>query len=132
MLLFPAIRGSARLVFELPIQVLGVYAWYRYLYSLPPNGRNFVLSAFGNLFGAIAILCILAYQCEISYLRNRLPVGADFSSRLALLVPGRVLADYKAQHGNDLAVKVIRGLALAALVTFSLGLFLSNRGRIYP
>ena len=125
-LLFPTIRGSAKLIFEVPLLVLGAYAWYLYLNSLPANGRNFVLSRFGNPFGVITILCISAYQCGIYYLRDRLPRDADFSSRLVLLVPGRVLTAYKEQHGTDLAVKVLRSLALAAFVSFSLAMFLTN------
>jgi hypothetical protein len=130
-LLLPRVRGGGRLVLELPVLILGVYAWYLYLFSLPANGRNFFLAAFGNPFGAIAILGVLAYQLGISYLRDQLPPSVSFSAGVALLIPGRVLAIYKEQHGTDLAVKLLRAFGLAAFVSFSIGLFLANRGRIH-
>ncbi len=131
-LLFPRVRGGARLVFEVPLQILGAYAGYLYYYSFPANGQKFLRSSFGNPFAVVAILCIFAYQFGIGYLRDRLPRDADFSSRLVYLVPGRVLAAYRKLYGTDLAVKVLRGLGLVGFVSFSLGLFLWNRGRIFP
>jgi len=129
--LFPRLRGYRRLVLELPVAFLGAYAWYLYFSSLPVRERNFALSTFGNLFGATAILCIAVHQAGIGYLRSQLPREVNFSSRLALLIPGKVLALYKKQHGEDLTVRILRGIRLAAFVTFAIGMIVVNWARIH-
>lgn len=128
--LFPRLRGYRRLVLESPVAFLGAYAWYLYISSLPVRERNFALSTFGNLLGVAAILCIAVHQAGIGYLRSQLPREVNFSSRLALIIPGKVLALYKKHHGQDLIVRIVRGIRIAAFVTFAIGMIVVNWARI--
>ncbi|HEY8671753.1 MAG TPA: hypothetical protein VIL63_12990 [Terriglobales bacterium] len=126
MLLFRRVRGAGRLTFEVPVLLLGGYAWYLYVFSLPAIGRNWVLSMVSNPFGVVGILCIAAYEIGISYLRDQMPDEAGFLARLKLCVPGRVLALYRKQRGSDLAVKVLGRLRFAAFASFAIGMLISN------
>lgn len=65
-LLFRHLRGARRLTFEVPVLLLGGYAWYLYLFSLPAIGRSWVLSMVSNPFGLVGILCIAAYEIGIN------------------------------------------------------------------
>ena len=129
-LLFPRLRGYRRLVLDLPLLFTCVYVLYSYLSSFPSAERNFVFSTFGNPVCVIAILFIAAHQIGIGYLRDQLTPDLNSSSRLALVVPGRVLALYKKKRGNDLAVKALRRIRLVAFVLFSIGVFAANWNRI--
>ena len=129
-LLFRRVHGAGRLTFELPVLLLGGYAWYLYLFSLPAIGLNWVLSMFSNPFGLVGILCIGAYEIGISYLRDQIPIEGGFLARLNLCLPGRVLELYRKQRGSDLAVKVIRWLQFAAFGSFAIAMFVSNWRRI--
>jgi hypothetical protein len=129
-LLFPRLRGYRRLAIDLPVVFTCVYVVYCCLSSFPAVERNFVFSTFGNPLCVIAILCIAAHQIGIGYLRDQLIPHLNSSSRLALLVPGRVLALYKQQHINDLAVKTLRRIRLVAFVSFSIGMLVANLDRI--
>jgi hypothetical protein len=123
---FPRLRGSGRLALDAPLALLGLYCWYVYLSSLPAAGRNSVISTYWNPLGVTGILCILVHQTGISYLRDQLPREKSFFSRLALCVPGRVLALYKKLHGTDRAVKVVRAFGLAAVILFLIVIFVLN------
>lgn len=129
-LLFPRLRGYRRLVLDLPVVLVCVYALYSYLSSFPAPERNFVFSTFKSPMCVIAILCIAAHQIGIGYLRDQLTPDLNSSSRLALVVPGRVLALYKQERGNNLAVKALRRIRLVAFVLFSIGIFIANWDRI--
>jgi hypothetical protein len=129
-LLFPRLRGYRRLVVDLPVVFMCVYVLYSYLSSFPAAERNFVFSTFGNPVCAVAILCIAAHQIGIGYLRDQLTPDLNSSARLALVVPGRVLALYKQERGNNLAVKALRRIRVVAFVLFSIGVFVANWERI--
>jgi hypothetical protein len=129
-LLFTRLRGYRRLVLDLPVVFMCVYVLYSYLSSFPSAERNFVFSTFGNPVCVIAILCIAAHQIGIGYLRDQLTPDLNSSSKLALVVPGRVLALYKQERGNDLAVKALRRIRLVAFVSFSIGMLVANWDRI--
>lgn len=129
-LLFPRLRGYRRLALDLPVLVMIVYVFHFYLFSFSFPERHFLFSTFGNPLCVIAILCIAAHQMGIGYLRDQLPPDFNPFARLALIVPGRVLALYKQEHGNDLAVKALRRIRLVAFILFSIGVFVANRDLI--
>jgi hypothetical protein len=130
-LLFPSIRGYRRLPFDVGVLLLSVYAWYFYLSSIPARGLDFLVAMFENPFVAIAILFIFAHETGVRYMRDQLPSEASLGSRLALLLPGRVLFLYQERHGRDLAVKVLGRIRFAAFVSFSIGMLWVNWQRIY-
>ena len=129
-LLFARLRGYRRLVLDLPVLFICVYVMHSYLFSFPAAERNFLFSTFENPLCVVAILCIAAHQIGIGYLRDQLIPDLNSSSRLALVVPGRVLALYKQEHGNNLAVKALRRMRLVAFLLFSIGVFVANWDRI--
>lgn len=130
-ILFPQLRGSGRLALDVPIALLGLYCWYIYLSSLSAAGRNFLVSIYWNPFAVTGILFILVHQIGVSYLRDQLPREKDFFSRLALCVPGRVLALYKKLHGTDWAVMAIRAFGFAAFLSFLIVMLVFNRERLH-
>jgi len=125
-LLFPGLRGGWRLAFDLPLFLLGAYAWYLYVESLPPNSRAFLLSMFVNPFGVIAILCVAAYRMGISYLREQLSEGLNPTPRPALFFPWNTLALCKKQRGRDAAVRILGRVRLVAILSFGIGILLEN------
>jgi hypothetical protein len=131
-LLFPGIRGAGRLAFEIPLMALGVYAWYLYLFSLPATGRNWFLPIFLSPFGIVGILCLVAHEIGINYLRDQLPRGGNLKARLALCIPGRVLVLYKARFGGDHSVEFVRTMRLAAFASFAIGMVVCNWKLIFP
>lgn len=129
-ILFRRLRGARRLAVDVPINLLGIYALYLYLSSLPASGREFAKSIYWNPFWVFGIAGIFAYQLGFSYLRGQLPDSADFGSRVALLVPGTVLARYKKQFGSDLAVRVLRAITIFTGTALTIGILWANWGRI--
>ncbi len=130
-LLFRHIRGAKRLTFELPLMLLGAWAWYFYLFSLPNSGRNWFLCMFLNPFGVVGILCLVAHEIGVHYLRDQLQHDARLTTRLILCVPGRATALYKEQYGSDLLVNFVRGIRFVAFGSLAVGMLVCNWGPIF-
>jgi hypothetical protein len=131
-IIFPGVCGARRLLFELPVMALGVWAWYFYLVSLQGPGRRWLLSMFLNPFGILGVICIAAHGIGINYLRDRLPRKEGLGSRLSLCIPGWVIANYKELNGNDALVKLVRSTGIAAFVMLTLSIVIYNWRLISP
>lgn len=131
-LLFPQVRGVKRLIFELPITLGGICAWYLYLFSLPSVGRNWLLAIFLNPLGVVGILCIAAYQVLVSYMRSQLHHDGRLPTRLMLCLFGGTTPLYKRQHGSDLMVKLVDRIRVAGFVSLATAMLLTQWKLFFP
>ena len=129
-LLFRGLCGWRRLVLDVPIILLSLYAWYLYWSLLPADEQHFFLSQIENPLFAFAILCFFAYNLVLLYLRDHLPPQVSLSSRLLLFVPGRVRILYQTYHGRDAALRLLRTIGLTGFVSGVIGMFWANWDRI--
>lgn len=129
LLLLPHVCGGARLIFELPVLLLVVYAEYRWFLALPKEGQVFILAVFENPFVAVALLLVLAHEVGVRYLRDQLTAKPDYLWRLALLLPGRAIRLYSQQYGTERVARGLRGIRFVAIAFGAVGVFLARSGR---
>lgn len=123
-LLFPKLLGIRRIVFEMPLLIAGVLAWYAFLRAIPEPARGSFLSILESPWFDASFLGVLLYGIGIGWLRDRLNRQGP---RPKIFSPGRVLDEYKQQFGNDAAVKVLAGIRLAIFGLFLIGALLRAR-----
>jgi hypothetical protein len=111
--LLPRLRGIRRLVVDIPVFFLGAYLLYLWVWSFPEPGRRFTFSMLENPYALAAILCILAHQIGVSYMRDRLTLQPTFPARLLLLFPGTIQRLYEEQYGKDSLVRMLRRIGFA-------------------
>lgn len=120
-LLFPKLLGIRRMVFELPLLILGFLAWYVFVKTIPQPARRQFLSILESPWIDASFVGILLYGIGIDWLRDRLNRQGP---RLKAFSPGRILEEYKRQFGNDAAVKVLAGIRFAIFGLFLVGMLL--------
>lgn len=123
-LLFPRLLGIRRIVFEIPLLIAGVLAWYAFVRAIPEPARRSFLSILESPWIDASFLGVLLYGTGIGWMRDRLNRQGP---RLKILSPGRVLDEYKRQFGKDSAVKVLAGTRLAIFGLFLIGALLLTR-----
>jgi hypothetical protein len=131
LLLFISVRGVRRLVFEIPLLFLVVYAAYRWFVTFLNSGQQFIISALENPFFAVAVLMVLVHEFGVRYIRDQLVPESDFAARLALLVPGRAIRLYSLRYGLDWTARTLSMIRIVAVVSGGIGLIWSNWGRIH-
>src|ERR1035437_7390323 len=121
------LRGVWRLLFDLPVWLLGIYAWHVYFSFMPVGGRDMLHAIYATPFGVLGLLSIFLYETGIGYLRDQLPLeGIGFVARLKLCVPGTVLALYRKHQGDDQYVKVLKKIKIVGAVLLALSFFTAN------
>lgn len=123
-LLFPRLLGIRRFVFEIPLLIAGVLAWYAFVREIPEPARRSFLSILESPWFDASFLGVLLYGIVIGWLRDRLNRQ---DPRLKIFSPGRILDEYKQQFGNDAAVKVLAGIRFAIFGLFLIGALLRAR-----
>lgn len=116
---------------DIPIFFLGAYVLYLWLVGLPEPGRQFILSVYQSPFAIAAVLLILAHQVGVSYMRDLLTLQPNFPTRLMFLAPGAVRRLYREEYGSDFLFKTLRGIGIAAVASFAIGMFLVNSTRMH-
>lgn len=120
-MLFPKLLGIRRIVFEIPLLVVGVLAWYAFIKAIPEPARRSFLSILESPWFDASFLGVLLYGTGIGWMRDRLNRQ---DPRLKIFSPGRILDEYKRQFGKDSAVKVLAGIRLAVFGLFLIGALL--------
>jgi hypothetical protein len=114
------------MAFEVPETLVGAYIWYLFLSTVPADVRQFVISTLGNPLCVAALLGVASYRLGTTYLRDQLPISTNFTSRMALLFPGRVVALYVERYGEDASIRILTKIRILSLTLFTTGMLLKS------